>query len=561
MTKHFPKLNSEGLKIAPHGVILKSIYPERMASERKFAGQMIKFSVEIASSFAPDEVFVRSNLSGDWKNTPAISHEDSLEKKVYYFELVGAASGRFLMELRLKKADQIYLDPAGLFKISIDPKNASEVRLYTLIPQATGAIQDWIHKLPSIASMGFNAVHLLPVTQMDISHSPYSAHDLFALDQDLVSPEHEVWNDWKLWIDALKKYKMGLCIDLVLNHVGVASELVSKKPEWFQKDRHQTDGVKRAGAADGDHWTVWSDLVLLDYAHPDPKVQKEIFDYMGAYAVFWAGFAAETGGMIRLDNLHSGNEQFMEWVLGELRKRFPDLVIFSELFTSEVETARLSWKYGLHLCLSTPWTAPYAYQLRGLIHFLHDKSHVRHVFPLASHDSGAPAQEYGGVAATLARYALVALCSTGQTGIVQGNEHGYPEKIPFIGRPGKIKFEKRQDLEDGFAKINELHREHSAFRQAGNLRFVDGDHGALVAAYRWSHVANDAHFLIVVNLDPQSFHSVMLQRHELVGNSENSSPALHTKAVDVLTGKAVDLSSGSALLEVPPGGYFVYQLK
>ncbi len=549
------------LKMAPTGVVVESISSRRYASQRVYQGEKLKFEAKLKTSFGSELVYVLSNVSGSPAKYLAVDKKTVGEDTLYFFEVPTFSEGNYLVELRFEKAGQVYLDPAGIFKVFVDPQGVSDLRLYTLIPQVTGTIQDWIKALPGIAELGFNAIHLLPVTQMDVSGSPYSAKSHFELDQDLATPGSDVWEDWQTWLKKLQEYRIRLCIDLVFNHVGVESDIVKHQPAWLQRDPTSLDGFKRAGAADGDHWTVWGDLILIDYAHPDPKLRHEIFEHMSAYAKFWGAFAAQTGGMIRLDNLHSGQEDFMEHVLLELGKTYPGLVIFSELFASEQEVARLSWKYGLHLCLSTPWTAPYAYQLRGLIHFLHDPSHVRHLFPLASHDSGAPAQEYGGIEATLARYALVSLLSTGQTGLVQGNEYGYPVKLPFIGRPGKMTFSEHPGLREGIKKINGIHQRYAVFREVGNLRFVDGDHGALVAAYRWTSILGEPSFLVVINLDPKGNHAFTLQSSALSGTMEATQGTLHRQALDLITGNTIDLSSGSVPIQVGPGGFYVFELK
>src|SRR5271156_2216549 len=66
--------------------------------------------------------------------------------------------------------------------ILIDPPQVDGLRVYTLIPAVSGTVADWMADLKRISAMGFNAIHLLPVTTLDTSQSPYSAKDLFDID-------------------------------------------------------------------------------------------------------------------------------------------------------------------------------------------------------------------------------------------------------------------------------------------------------------------------------------------------------------------------------------------
>ena len=53
--------------------------------------------------------------------------------------------------------------------VMVDPPQVDGLRLYTLLPTASGSIGDWTADLERIKAMGFNAVHLLPITRLDVS--------------------------------------------------------------------------------------------------------------------------------------------------------------------------------------------------------------------------------------------------------------------------------------------------------------------------------------------------------------------------------------------------------
>jgi len=65
--------------------------------------------------------------------------------------------------------------------VLVDPPQVDDLKIYTLIPTVSGTVLDWKADLKRIQDMGFNAVHLLPITALDTSESPYSAKDLFEI--------------------------------------------------------------------------------------------------------------------------------------------------------------------------------------------------------------------------------------------------------------------------------------------------------------------------------------------------------------------------------------------
>jgi len=82
--------------------------------------------------------------------------------------------------------------------------------------------------------MGFNAVHLLPITTLDTSESPYAAMDLFDIDHSyLVKGSRQGGlSQLEEYIAEARTLNIRLCFDLVLNHVGVHSAMARRAPDW-----------------------------------------------------------------------------------------------------------------------------------------------------------------------------------------------------------------------------------------------------------------------------------------------------------------------------------------
>jgi hypothetical protein len=71
--------------------------------------------------------------------------------------------------------------------VLIDPPQVDGLRMYAMIPTVSGTVADWKADLTRIRDMGFNAIHLLPVTTLDTSESPYAARDLFDVDHSYLT--------------------------------------------------------------------------------------------------------------------------------------------------------------------------------------------------------------------------------------------------------------------------------------------------------------------------------------------------------------------------------------
>jgi hypothetical protein len=377
------------------------------------------------------------------------------------------------------------------------------VRFYTLIPSASGTISDWRRRLADVAAMGFDTLHLLPITPMGASQSPYAAARLFDVDERFRDPRQSssALDQLDAFVEECRRAGLRLCFDLVLNHIASDSEMVNACPDWIVPDDGERDGFKRAGCWHMQRWIRWEDLVVINYDHPNTFVRRDIWDYMKQYALFWANYAAFTGGMVRFDNLHSSHGPFVADLSKTVRGQFPDLPILGEYFTDEMTLEQTVPNWGINLLLANSWERPFGPELRRYIQYLHNVGHrLRHLCALTTHDTGVPAQLFGSSRSVIPRYAICALYTTGQTGLVQGVEDGVQERIPFIGPPKKLDLAGGTDFRPLIARINALLAEHALFRQTGNLTFIDSGHAAILAAYRRS-AETDGGFLLLSNLD------------------------------------------------------------
>jgi starch synthase (maltosyl-transferring) len=357
-------------------------------------------------------------------------------------------------------------------------------------------------------------VHLLPVTKQGSSQSPYAAADLFTLEPDYKPPgsDPSSMHVFEALVEEAQHLGLGLCVDLVLNHVAIDSEMVKQCPHWIYPDAHEPDGIKRNGFLSHDGFHKWDDLALINYQHPDLHTRRAIWDYMEAYALFWGGHAAATGGMIRLDNLHSTDPAFAMHITHRLRREYPGLGILAELFTTHEATQKVLQHYAVDLLLATTWEHHFSGELRRYFRYMHETVPMIPWFtPVNSHDSGVPAEEFANVQATRPRYILCALLGIGATGLTQGVESGVEEKINFIGRQqNPIPTPAQYSFMPMIQRTHELLQRYNVFQQQGNVEFLDHGHVAIIAALRLSKQSGEAHALIIANLDIHQQQSIHL---------------------------------------------------
>ena len=372
--------------------------------------------------------------------------------------------------------------------------------LYTVIPSVLGGMSKWENTLLEVKDMGFDCVHFLPLTMMGGSKSPYSASDLFVLDNRYI--DNGTGNCPRELEKLFDKTGISFCADLVMNHVATEGNFAEKFPSWLK--RRDDGSVMNAGFWGNKGWEEWGDLALIDYEHPDIGTRKEIWDYMLNYAKLWSGIADRTRGLIRFDNLHSTNEGFLEYLLGNIHDEFPDLTITGEMFDFPEKMERFSKKLGIDFFLATQWENKFVPDLRRYIGFLHNTKGAKYFLPISTHDSGVPAQEYGCVQSVIPRYAISGFFGMGGSGSVQGVERGVKQKVNFIGDECSLGECENVDFRNYMKFVNDLSGK-KVFHKRGNLKFIDNNHHAIMGI---SRSFGKERVIVMANFDIHSWQSM-----------------------------------------------------
>ncbi|HVT80006.1 MAG TPA: alpha-amylase family glycosyl hydrolase, partial [Phycisphaerae bacterium] len=433
---------------------------------RAFAGKQLELTITAGGDFPPKtRATLITNMNaknvggtagaGDWIEVPF----ERIDERTFMCRIVPQKTGLYSFWTRFSiNGGMAMRDSVPDTWVLVDPPQVDQMRMYTLIPAVSGTIDDWTEALTGIKQMGFNAVHLLPLTTLDTSLSPYSARELFDVDPSYCAPGKGTGLEQiEAFVEKAKSLGIQLCFDLVLNHIGTDSNMARRATDWIVPDAASPDGMRRARYWCDKGWLPWNDLVLIDYEHPSQETRAEIFHYMTEYALFWAHYANQTNGFVRFDNLHSSHKAFVDAVTVALHREYPNVGVIAEYFTDAGTLLDTIPKWGLNLILATPWDSRFVPQLRGYLKYIHSNAgQVRFYMPITSHDSGSPAQEFGGVQSTIPRYVAAALLGTGATGITQGVEWGVPQKIDFIGKHSRIDSPKPPPFGEFLRQVNEI---------------------------------------------------------------------------------------------------------
>jgi len=552
-----PELKSRNIRIGKKGLLRRSfpVVPDEFF--RIYQNDDLHLEVEFQQEDTRAKVFLYTNIDcpeDEWRELEFKQEKDNIYSLSYKVRLCG--SYKFKLKYSLDDGKTWYWDRVPFSHVIVDPEASKDIRMYTMIIPVSGTISDWIELLPHIAGLGFNAIHLLPITSLDISGSPYSAYDLFSIDKAYSGKENGYgFRDFEKFVEKVKELGIRLCFDLVFNHIGIRSRMVRMCPEWIVPDKSEKDGLKRAGCWHMNSWLKWGDLVKIYYDHPHPDIRSDIWDYMKKYTLFWSHFAQLTGGMVRLDNLHSSHEGFVASLLKELRSAYPSLVIMAEYFTDSNTIMKKSAEGQINLFLANQWEYPYAYNLRNYLNYIHNIGRkVRFHIPITTHDTGAPAQLFGKAEAAVPRYAITTLMGTGQTGIVQGVEHGYPEKIDFIGRKEKYKFKDNLYIAEGIKNINRVLTESSVFHQDGNMEFIDNGHGAVLGALRRLDKESNEGYLIFANLDVHNGYHLQVDLSSFIKNTRG------IQMEDRISGDRHESQVSDIEIDIEPCGVRIYRI-
>jgi starch synthase (maltosyl-transferring) len=233
-------------------------------------------------------------------------------------------------------------DPV-IYRIDAERTAARFASWYEIFPRSMsddesrhGTFADVITKLPRIREMGFDVLYFPPIHPIGVANRKGRNNTLTAQPGDVgspyaiggvegghtaVHPQLGTLDDFKAMLAAAHQHGLEIALDFAVQ--------CSPDHPWLRE--HPT-------------WFAWRPDGTLRYAENPPKKYQDIvnpdFYAHDAKPDLWLAlrdvflFWIEAGVHIfRVDNPHTKPLPFWEWVIGDVRARFPDTIFLAEAFT------------------------------------------------------------------------------------------------------------------------------------------------------------------------------------------------------------------------------------
>ena len=238
-----------------------------------------------------------------------------------------------------------------VYEVRVDPIFARYSTWYEMFPRSQGknpngpaSWDDCIARLPDIEAMGFDTIYLVPIHPIGVTNrkgandslkampgepgSPYAVGGPAGGHYD-VDPELGTMEDFERFMAACKKAGFRMVLDIALN-CSPDHPYVKDHPEWFF---HEPDGTIKFAENPPKRY---EDIYPFDYFNEEYQaLWREIRDII----VYWhkKGF-----DMFRIDNPHTKPFSFWEWLINDIKAKYPAVVFLSEAFTRPKMMHRLA---------------------------------------------------------------------------------------------------------------------------------------------------------------------------------------------------------------------------
>ncbi len=312
-----------------------------------------------------------------------------------------------------------------------------------------------------------------------------------------VAPELGTLEDFDWLVAQTKARGLEIALDFAIN-CSPDHPYVKKHPEWFFK---RPDGTIKYAENPP---KKYEDVYPLNFHNPD---WRSLWDELRDVILFWCGHGVR---IFRVDNPHTKPVSFWEWVIAEVKEKFPDTVFLSEAFTrpkmmQELAKAGFNQSYTYFTWRnSKAELAEYFTELTqsDLREFFRANffTNTPDILPEFLQKGGRPAFLIRAVLATMACpvygiYSGFELCEN--TPIPGREEYADSEKYQFKGRdwnaPGNIK--------EFLTKLNAIRRQNRALREYANLRIHPAENDNILC-FSKTTAALDNLLLIAVTVDP-----------------------------------------------------------
>lgn len=379
-------------------------------------------------------------------------------------------------------------------------------------PDHGSTFRDCLPRIDDAKAMGFNVIYFPPIHPIghtnrkgrnnSITCEPGDPGVPWAIGSEAgghkaVEPSLGTLEDFEWLVGEIRQRKMELALDFAIN-CSPDHPYVKEHPDWFYS---RPDGsIKYAENPP----KKYEDIYPINFRCQN---WRELWAEMVSIVIFWADRGVR---IFRVDNPHTKPVAFWEYLITNVRAKYPDALFLAEAFTRPKMMKALA-KAG--------FTQSYTYftwrnSKRELIEYGTElaQTGMREYFrgnfwpntpdilPFVLQDGGRPA--------FMTRVVLAATLSSAY-GIYSGYElcenEALPDREEYLDSE-KYQFKERDwdapgNIKEWIMRLNQIRKENRALHFYDNLRFYDADNEAILF-YGKMTPARDNIILVVVNLDP-----------------------------------------------------------
>ena len=408
--------------------------------------------------------------------------------------------------------------------VIVDREKARFSTWYEVFPRSCstqagrhGTFSDCEAWLPYIASMGFDIVYFPPIhpigrtlrkgknnspqAQPDDVGSPWAIGAAEGGHKS-IHPELGTSEDFRRFLSKAAEHGLEVALDMAFQ--GTADHPYAREHrEWF---RTRPDGSIQYAENPP---KKYEDIYPLDF---ETAEWKTLWEELKSVLRFWIDQGVR---VFRVDNPHTKPLAFWEWVIGEIKSQYPDVLFLAEAFTRPYVMCRLA-KLG--------FTQSYTYftwrnTKQELTDYFKEISRPEiqdcfrpNLWPNTP-DILPEFLQVGGRPAFICRLILAA--TLGASYGIYGPAFELCENVPVEAGSEEYldseKYElKHRDLDSPaslknlISRINRIRKENPALQSNRNLRFHEVDNPSLIC---YSKATDDLSNVIIVIVNLDSFHT------------------------------------------------------